>query len=328
MSLQIGNKVGIGHSKGAPFNWRSYWTTRTISNLNVTTTSDTEQTITATLTGTGYDGVSWEYSINGVTYNVHGTSALGTYSATGLTEATKYYWRARLYKGTHYSSYCSSDWDVTRPTAMTDGDTVAWFLQDLTTITKDGSNLVSRWNDKLGSGHDLIQATGTNQPTWSADGITFDGVDNKMETANFTYNVPAFWYLVLKQLSWTNTETMVEGKDNSYILLRQAGTTPKLGLYAGTALNEGTGKLAINTLGIVRCLFNGANSSLQINNETANTGNSGTVTALGGIKLGEEDGAYSHFLIKEVIFRKAADAAATQTKFYNFLAAKHGFFLI
>lgn len=27
MSLRIGNKVGVGHSKGAPFNWSSYWTT-------------------------------------------------------------------------------------------------------------------------------------------------------------------------------------------------------------------------------------------------------------------------------------------------------------
>ena len=90
---------------GVPFDrlsWQRYWATRYISALSVNTTSDTTQTITATIVGTGFDGVSYEYSTDGVNYSVKGTAVGGTYNAIGLTAGTLYYWRARLYKGTHY----------------------------------------------------------------------------------------------------------------------------------------------------------------------------------------------------------------------------------
>jgi len=39
---------------------------------------------------------------------------------------------------------------------LQDGNTVGWYIaSDLSTITKDGSNKVSVWADKLASGHNL-----------------------------------------------------------------------------------------------------------------------------------------------------------------------------
>ena len=42
-------------------------------------------------------------------------------------------------------------------------------------ITKDGSDLVSSWADQSGNGRDMTQATGANQPTWTA-ASSFDGL--------------------------------------------------------------------------------------------------------------------------------------------------------
>lgn len=40
---------------------------------------------------------------------------------------------------------------------------------DATTITKDGSNRVAQWNDKSGTGNNVVQATSGNKPVWTAN---------------------------------------------------------------------------------------------------------------------------------------------------------------
>jgi hypothetical protein len=63
---------------------------------------------------------------------------------------------------------------------------------DFATITKDGSNLVSQWNDKSTGGFNAVQGTGAAQPTWSVaainskDAITFDGASSTMAISGFT----------------------------------------------------------------------------------------------------------------------------------------------
>jgi hypothetical protein len=42
---------------------------------------------------------------------------------------------------------------------------------DLSTITKDGSNAVSSWADKSGNGYDVIQGTTTQQPIYNINGF-------------------------------------------------------------------------------------------------------------------------------------------------------------
>ncbi|MFM6272695.1 MAG: hypothetical protein ACKPFA_40420, partial [Dolichospermum sp.] len=54
---------------------------------------------------------------------------------------------------------------------------------DSSTITLNGST-VSQWNDKSGNGRNAIQATATNQPAYTANGLngkpvlTFDGIND------------------------------------------------------------------------------------------------------------------------------------------------------
>jgi hypothetical protein len=101
-------------SRGGGQSWSSYWTTRYISNLAVTTTSASEQTVTATIVGTGFDNCSFEYSTDyGINWTVAGNAVDGIYSAAGLISSTRYDWRARLFKGTNYGAYSNIDYDTT-----------------------------------------------------------------------------------------------------------------------------------------------------------------------------------------------------------------------
>jgi len=212
------------------------------------------------------------------------------------------------------------------PSVLNDGNTVAWYdSQLLRTITKDGSDFVSRWNDRLGSGHDLIQAVGTNQPKWfSVNGILFDGIDNFMKTAAFTFDQPEMIYIVFKQITWTNTERIFDGFNNVSMLMSQSGITPELNIFAGAA-SPNDGSLPINTFGIVRALYNGVNSSLQINENAKWTGNAGASNA-GGLTIGaQSSGAlFGNIQLKEFIGRKIADGAVDDAAIFNYLKNKYG----
>ena len=51
-------------------------------------------------------------------------------------------------------------------------DLVLWSdANDLATITMDGSNKVSAWNDKSGNGRNWTQSTAVNQPTYTANAL-------------------------------------------------------------------------------------------------------------------------------------------------------------
>lgn len=64
----------------------------------------------------------------------------------------------------------------------------AWWDASLSAITKDGSNLVSQWNDLSGNNYHLTQGTGGNKPTYMPNGLNgrpvleFDGVNDVMST--------------------------------------------------------------------------------------------------------------------------------------------------
>ena len=210
---------------------------------------------------------------------------------------------------------------------LDDTNSVAWYkADDLTTITKDGSNLVARWNDKMGSGRDLLQGTATNKPLWNAAGITLDGVDNWID-ATFTLIQPEFIYIVLKHLSWTDNDTIFDGMTANYGYLCQGYSANRFKAYAGTVSgNSADTDLNLDTLAIIRVCFNGASSKLQVNAAAAVTGNFNTRN-MGGFSLGRPggyNGQYGNFTVKEIIIRKSADSGATETAIYNTLKARHG----
>jgi hypothetical protein len=216
---------------------------------------------------------------------------------------------------------------------LRDGSTVAWYdSSDLTTITKDGSDYVSRWNDKLGSGHDLIQATAAMQPKWySGDGVLFDGSDDHM-ISQFPLNQPETIYIVFKQITWqTLNRAIFDGGGNGVpAALIQNVSSPNLNLMSAGG-NYALGlnaNLAINTFGICRAFFNQENSKFIVNNTTPQIGSLiGTGFTIGGITLGARGVLTnnSNIQVKEVILRNVADNAYDETAIYNYLANKYSF---
>ena len=209
---------------------------------------------------------------------------------------------------------------------LEDGSTVAWFLSDEpTTITKDVADRVSRWNDYLGSGHDLIQGVGADQPLWSANGILFDGVSEFMKTAPFAWVQPEMIYIVFKQVNWGTDRTIFDGNTPASTLFYQRLITPPiLNVYAGL-FSDQNANLALNTWGIARILFNGASSTFQIDETTQLTGDYGTQDSEGFCLGARPDNTkYSKIEVKEIILRNVADTAPDEAAIYAYLSSKYG----
>lgn len=83
---------------------------------------------------------------------------------------------------------------------------------DLGTITKDGSNYVSEWRDKSGNAKHFTQATGSAQPLWSSNKITFDGsadyMSNAALTSVFNINTAYTIFTVFKLLANTTDQAI------------------------------------------------------------------------------------------------------------------------
>ena len=182
---------------------------------------------------------------------------------------------------------------------------VAWYPYNRG-ITVAGAG-VSVWADQSGEGNELLQATDSNRPS------------NYLKTEAFTLNQPTTVYLLAKQATWTNGEPMCDGGSSNSGMIRQTGTTPTIGLYAGisTALNT---DLILDTYSVIIGIFNGASSALQINNNAETTGNAGA-NNMGGVTVGSKGGAtnYSNFQFKEVIVYNTAHDDITRTKVINYL---------
>lgn len=99
-------KTGIPFSKKG-INWSSYWATRNPSALVLTVLSSTSIKLDWTANGVqDYDGHSVERSADGVTYVEVDTVTVGTntFTDTGLTAGTLYYYRVKAYKGSNQST--------------------------------------------------------------------------------------------------------------------------------------------------------------------------------------------------------------------------------
>ena len=197
----------------------------------------------------------------------------------------------------------------------------AWFRFKLG-ITS-ASNAVSQWDDQSGNSRNLLQATGTNQPALQTDrSILFDGVDNFMKCDAFTFNQPETVYILCKQITWTLGGTFVDGNTaGSSIQISQRVGSPTLQIYAGLFVADNS-DLAINTYGALAAVFNGASSSLQVNNNTATTGNVGAENP-GGFTLGANsaDGNFSNIQVKEALLYAAAHDATQRARVISYLSA-------
>lgn len=205
-------------------------------------------------------------------------------------------------------------------------DLVAWYRFGVGIRTSDGTN-VTQWEDQSGNGRHLKQGTDTNRPAKQSDGsILFDGADNYLKTDAFTFAQPCTYYILGKQVTWTDIDKWCDGDAVNSGYVQQRTTTPGIRIGTTTAATAINSDLAVNTYGVICAVLNGASSRIQINNGTAVTGGVGSSTP-GGFTLGAGGTAvasYSNIQVKEVALFNTEHAARKRETVIKYLAQVGG----
>lgn len=204
---------------------------------------------------------------------------------------------------------------------------IAWWDGDIGQATDGGVGW--DWTDRIGS-KVLNAPTADNIPT---DGtlnghatLIFDGTNDYMRVAaTFAINQPSTIYVVVRQITWTNSEFWWDSKTADRMLMGQLGTTPTLKIYAGTGFAADNTDLAVNTWGVVRVVYNGASSSIRVDNNEATTGNAGTQNS-DGFSLGAVySGSFpSNIEVAELIIYSGTVSAGDDALIVNYLNTKYG----
>lgn len=186
--------------------------------------------------------------------------------------------------------------------------------------TLDANNKVRRY-----AGNHLGNQTLSERPLWTVDGILFDGSNDRLSMATRVLNQPVTVYLVFNPKTWTQYDQIISFEGNSAWGLNQAQSSPRMRANAGTASNDSANSdMALDTVGIVRIVFNGANSRLQVNEQTPIAGNFGTGT-IGAISIGDlylgglRD---ANICLQKAIVRSIDDSGGMYDPIYNALKKK------
>lgn len=195
-----------------------------------------------------------------------------------------------------------------------------WFdFFDLASQTRNGSNIISNIKDKYNASRSISSAALS-----TLNGASFDGVAQYLR-GQFALNgsQPLTMYAVVKQISWKQAMCLWDGYSISRCILMQNGTSPGLKANAGAYSSENR-NLAVGSWGIIRVVYNSANSKLQINKTAAITGNFGT-DIQDGLTLGTQTigSGYSNILVKGVLMRPINELPLNEDKIYNGLENRY-----
>jgi hypothetical protein len=182
------------------------------------------------------------------------------------------------------------------------------------------------WTDLTGSGHDLVQGTGTAQPTATTRAgqaaLSFDGGDFlRVAFGHGPHAQPLTVYSVFEPTS-TATKILFDGDDSDNRI--QGGiVSAAWTIYAGTVVSNGTPTTAIHAGAWV---FNGASSALYIDDFTAATvsGNAGT-NGCDGVTFGANSSSSAFWTgwAWEMIFCTGAHDAATRKIVGDYFTARY-----
>jgi len=153
--------------------------------------------------------------------------------------------------------------------------------------------------------------------------IYADGAAMKMATDNFTRNQPRTVLMVVYPLSYTDND-FIDSGTVAECGVTQEGVTPAVGLNAGSAAAANT-ELTLNEWHVICAIYDGANSSLTIDNGTPTTGDAGANNP-GGIALFSNQAGSGYFngMIREYIDLPIALDALTRYNAIRALMQKYG----
>ena len=199
---------------------------------------------------------------------------------------------------------------------------------DASTITKDGSNLVSAWNDKSGQANHITQATGSKQPLWvdrvqdTLPIIRFDGTDDFLKIASWSGGALATStsYMVFNPTS--SGSTWFDSAINRTVWLMNSGTNA-FQMYSGTNM-QSTATVVIDEWIYCQIVSAGASSIIRRDGITIATGDTGS-QSFNGIYLGSgQNTAYSPIDVAELLVYEGTHSTSDRDVIEAYLKKKWG----
>lgn len=201
-----------------------------------------------------FDGTSFYCRIVGVTYNFVLTPTPIPFSPTSL-----------------FSSNTGGWWDPSNH-STTFQDTAG------TTPANTAGQPVARINDLSGNGNNLLQATNSKRPILQNSGslwwLEFDGISQFLQ-ASFTFAQPMTRVHAARIITWTSSTWLWDGASANAASLYMSGSSPRVDMFAASVGPIDTSHFTVGADHVASEFWNGASSSLTIDNNTANTGNPG-----------------------------------------------------
>jgi hypothetical protein len=273
---------------------------------------------------TSTDGASWTQLGDEVvglssTSIFNGTASLEigtTVSGTQQPLAARIY-RAQVYNGIAGTLVFDADFTAQAKLASSFTESSA----NAATVTINASGDLGA---RICGARDLYQATTGKMfiVSTAPDGKTIataDGLNDYMKAAPFALSQPESVYFVGSQVTWTSGDEIFTGESGTVGNLRQAASSPNLSITAGTTVAENSG-LSIDTRGVIAVVFNGASSSLRVNQQAATTGNAGAGN-LGGFMVGGRNTLtnFSNITFCEALLASRADSETLQLRIASYL---------
>lgn len=170
---------------------------------------------------------------------------------------------------------------------------------------------VSQWNDLSGNARHLTQGTSANRPTYNGTNtITFAYSTNSQHLfRTSTPTVPYTVYVVGTIVTNSNYTIITCDANSGSINHSMFGDGSQFRLTSNNGSNQiGTTLPANNTLVLMRGVFNGASSTVQINNAAAGTGNIGATAPNNFFMLGYDFGTgfAGNFTVRAVYIYQGA----------------------
>jgi hypothetical protein len=197
-----------------------------------------------------------------------------------------------------------------------------------------GSGNIATWSDSSAKGRDLTQVTSSKQPIVAAsflDGYpaaSFDGIDDLM-SLSFTVSQPVTIYTVA-QVDSANT---VDGDDmmghvGAFVWYHRLdiGGEEFNRIRAGSELNDyqaGVDKFILDTPELWTLGFNGASSSIRMNDVETSSGSAGTTDLTGMIFAASPTSRFADVNIVEVAMIGKAVSVSENTEMVSYLSGKY-----
>ena len=176
------------------------------------------------------------------------------------------------------------------------------------------------WQDRTGAN----QITFFNAPTYNAAGlnghgtILFDGTTQYGTDTIFNLNLPLTYYLVVKQITWFNSDNIFRLIGGSYNYI-QMTSVQRIRLIDNDSHSIFNDQMAIGNWGIITVVINGLNSMIRVD---LTDGVFGTITdpTITGISIPNSVvGNTGNIEVAYLILRNSADANFLQNNFILWL---------